>query len=174
MAINYVAQPMMDFNPTVALTVSTTTPEYPGAPMTVGTGVETNLGGRWLYVQVAASKSCTAGDFVVVVDHSAFTIDQLSNTTGKNFLGSIVGIAGATATAGQYLWIQTRGYNASVNCATSSTAFTALHTSSTAGRSTTTGSAGNSAIITNAVILATAASNTAACYLNDATVGAND
>lgn len=157
-----------------ALTVSTSTPEYPGAPITVGQRIIADAGAEWVYVQVASSKSCTAGDFVVVTNHSTWQIDHLSNTTGKNFLGSMVGVAGATATAGQYLWIQVRGYVASVNCATSSTAFTTLHTSSTAGRSTTTGSAGNSAIINGAVILATAASNTAAANLSGATVGAND
>ena len=157
-----------------ALTVSTSTPEYPGAPITVGQRIIADAGAEWVYVQVASSKSCTAGDFVVVTNHSTWKIDQLPNTTGKNFLGSMVGVAGATATAGQYLWIQIRGYAASVNCATSSTAFTTLHTSSTAGRSTTTGSAGNSAIINGAVILATAASNTAAANLFGATVGAND
>lgn len=157
-----------------ARTVSTSTPEYPGAPITVGQRIIADAGAEWVYVQVASSKSCTAGDFVVVTNHSTWQIDQLSNTTGKNFLGSMVGVAGATATAGQYLWIQVRGYAASVNCATSSTAFTTLHTSSTAGRSTTTGSAGNSAIINGAVILATAASNTAAANLFGATVGAND
>ena len=157
-----------------ALTVSTSTPEYPGAPITVGQRIIADAGAEWVYVQVASSKSCTAGDFVVVTNHSTWKIDQLSNTTGKNFLGSMVGVAGATATAGQYLWIQTSGYVASVNAATGSTAFTALHSSSTAGRATATASAGNSATISGAVILATASSNTAAAFLSGATVGAND
>ena len=104
-----------------ALTVSTSTPEYPGAPITVGQRIIADAGAEWVYVQVATSKSCTVGDFVVVTNHSTWQIDQLSNTTGKNFLGSMVGVAGATATAGQYLWIQVRGYVASVHCATSST-----------------------------------------------------
>src|SRR3954471_7893472 len=89
-----------------ALTVSTSTPEYPGAPVTVGQVVVGTDGSQYLYVQVATSKSCTLGDFVVVTNHATWQIDQLTSTTGKGKLGSRVGVAMATATAAQYLWIQ--------------------------------------------------------------------
>ncbi len=161
-------------NLTQALTVSSTTPEYPGAPITVGQRVIGDAGSEYVYVKVASSKSCTAGDFVVVTDHSAWTIDQLSNSTGKGKLGSRVGIAMATATAGQYLWIQIAGYTAAVNAATGATANTALHTSATAGRVAASGTGGTTAAVNGVVLLATAASNTAAAFLTGAVIGADD
>src|SRR4051812_35903688 len=109
-----------------AITVSATTPEYPGAPVTLGQRVIGDAGGEFVYVQVAATKSCTVGDFVVVTNHATWTIDQLVNSTAKGKLGSRVGVAMATATAGQFLWVQFAGYNAAANITTGVLANVAL------------------------------------------------
>lgn len=154
--------------------VTATLPEYPGTNFTPGIHVSGSEGAEWVLCQVAATKSCTANDLVVVTNHATWQIDQLTNTTGRGFLGSRIGVAGATATAGQYVWVQLTGYAATVNIVTGATAYTVLHSGATAGRGTSTASGGVSVILTGIVALATAAANVAACHLNSAAIGAND
>lgn len=159
---------------TVYLAVSATTPEIPGTPMAVGTRVQTDLGGEAVLCQVAAGKACVAGDFVVVTNHATWQIDQLTNTTGRSFYGSRVGVVWGTGAATNLVWVQFSGYVASSNIVTASTAFTVLHSSATVGRATSTASGGVSVIINGAAAMAVAASNTAAVHLANATIGAND
>tara|TARA_R110000868_G_scaffold53984_4_gene169225 strand:+ start:227 stop:745 length:519 start_codon:yes stop_codon:yes gene_type:complete len=161
-------------NLTTTYTISTSSPELPGPPFKLGMRCFGTDGGEWLFVKVATSKTCVAGDFVVVTSHSAWTIDQLTSTTGKGALGSRVGVAMATATAGVYLWIQVSGYVATANCATSSLAFVALHTTATVGRIDDTAGGGTSATVAGVVQLATSAANVAACILNNCAVGVDD
>ena len=158
-------------NFTEAYTVSSTTPEYPGAPFQVGTRVNAGNAGVWVFV--LAGGSITANDLCVVATPSTFSTVALSNSTAKGFLGKQVGKAGATVTSGQYFWLQVSGYAAAVNAATSSAAWTVLSSTSTAGRIGGS-SAGNSAKVTGLVLTATAASNTAAAVLNNPAIGTDD
>jgi len=160
------------FNPATSYTVSTSTPEYPGAPVAVGTHLHGSDGSTWVFC--VAGGSITANDAVLVTTNSSWTVQAMTSTLAKGKLGQRAGIAGATATSGQYLWVQTAGYNSSVNAVTGATAFTVLHSSATAGRLTATAVGGTSAAVTGIVILATAASNTAAAFITGAAIGADD
>ena len=157
-----------------AFSVSASTPEYPGRQMSPGIRTTGSDGSEWILCQVAATKACVANDLVVVTNHATWQIDQVTNTTARNFLGSRIGVAGATGAAGDYVWVQFGGYAPTVNIVTAAAAFTALHSSATAGRGTATASGGVSATLNGIVGLAAAASNVAACHLNAAAVGAND
>lgn len=152
-------------------TSTTGTPEYPGLPFQVGTRVNAGNAGEWIFV--LAGGSITANDLAVIATPSTFSTTALSNTTAKGFLGKMVGKAGATVTSGQGFWLQVAGYAAAVNAATSSAANTVLSSTSTAGRIGG-ASAGNSAKVTGLVLVATAASNTAAAILNFPAVGTDD
>lgn len=160
------------FNPANVYTVSTSTPDYPGAPYAVGTVMEGSNGSFWTFV--IAGGSITANDAVIVTTNSSWTVQALTSTLGKGKLGQRVGVAGGTATTGQYLWVQTSGYCPTVNAATGATAFTALHTSASAGRITATAVGGTSAFVNGIVLLATAASNVAAAFITGMVIGADD
>ena len=152
--------------------VSTTSPEYPGTTIAVGTRVAATEGGEW--VRVIAGGSITANDVVIVTTNSSWTVQSMTNTLASSKLGQWVGVAGSTATVGQYLWMQVTGYAAAVNAATGMTGFTAARSTSTAGRIDDTITGGTTVAISGIVLLATAASNTAAAILTNPTVGAND
>lgn len=152
--------------------VSTSTPEYPGTTVPVGTRVAGTDGTEW--IRVIAGGSITAGDVVIVTTNSSWTVQAMTNTLASSKLGQWVGVAGATATSGQYLWMQVSGYTAAVNAATGMTGFTAARSTSTGGRIDDTITGGTTVAIAGIVLLATAASNTAAAILNNPTVGAND
>lgn len=160
----------------VALTVSTSTPEYPGVPVTLGQKVIGTDGSEYLFVQIASGKASTVGDFMIVTNHATgvWTVDQLTSTTGKTKLGSRLGIAMATGTTLQYIWIQTSGYNAAANITTGVVANVALHSSATAGRIGSASVGGTSIAVSGVVALATSASNTAAVFMTGASVGADD
>lgn len=158
-------------NFTEVYTVSSSVPEYPGAPLQVGTRVNAGNAGQWVFA--IAGGSITANDIVVFTTMSSFTVQSGTNALSKGFLGKLVGKAGATATSGQYLWVQVAGYASAVNAATSSAANTVLSSTTTAGRIGA-ASAGNSAKITGLTLVATAASNTAAAVLNFPAIGTDD
>lgn len=153
-------------------TVSTSTPEYPGAPHQVGTRVNAGNAGEWVFCE--AGGAITANDIVICTTNADFVVQSMTNTLASSKLGQWVGKAGATATSGQYLWVQVAGYAAAVNAATGMTGFTAARSTSTAGRIDDTVGAGTTVAIAGIVLLATAASNTAAALLSNPTVGAND
>lgn len=160
------------FNPALAIAaISTSTPEVPAFPFVVGTRFYANNNSTWVFC--IAGGSITANDVVLVTTNSTWTVQAMTSTLAKGKLGQFVGIAGATATTGQGLWVQTTGYNAAVNATTGQAAFTVLSSTATGGRI---GAAvgGTSAKVTGLVLLATAASNTAACYLTGAAVGTDD
>lgn len=158
-------------NFTEAYSVSASVPEYPGAPFQVGTRINAGNAGQWIFA--IAGGSITANDIVVFSTMSSFTVQSVTNTLAKGFLGKLVGKAGATATSGQYIWVQVAGYASAVNAATSSAANTVLSSTTTAGRIGGS-SAGNSAKITGLTLVATAASNTAAAVLNFPAIGTDD
>lgn len=154
-------------------TSSAGVPEVPGPLVKPGTRITNGLtqGDAWICVQ--AGGSITANDVVVVTTNSTWIVQSATNTLAKGKLGQMLGVAGAAATSGQQFWMQVGGYAAAVNAATSSAAFTVLSSTSTAGRIGGS-SAGNSAKVTGLVILATAASNTAAAILANPAVGTDD
>jgi len=170
----YVNTPLGGINFAQAYTLSATTPEYPGRGFTPGTHVQGSDGSTWIFVMLEAASTCTVGDALIVTTNSTWEVKAVTNTLALSKLGQRLGIAGATGTAGQYLWMQVAGYNASINCATGSTAFTALHTGATAGRLTTTAAGGTSVAVSGGVINATAAANVGIAILTGLSVGAND
>ena len=153
-------------------TSSAGVPEVPGPLIQVGTKITNGNGGEWVCVQ--AGGSIAAGDVVIVTTNSTWVVQAMTNTLASSKLGQAVGVAGATATSGQQFWMQTGGYTAAVNAATGMTGFTAARSTSTAGRIDDTITGGTTVAIAGIVLLATAAGNTAAAYLNSPTVGAND
>lgn len=174
MTTYFVTTPIAGVNFSQAYTQSTSTPEYPGTPFVVGTHLQGTDGSTWVYVMLEAASTCTAGDALIVTTNSTWEVKAVTSTLAKGKLGQRMGIAGATGTAGQYLWMQTAGYNNTVNVATSSGAFTALHSSATAGRLTATAVGGTSAAVSGIVINATAAGNVGIAIANGMTVGADD
>ena len=152
--------------------VSATTPEYPGFPVQVGTRAVAGNGGEWVFC--IAGGSITANDIVIVTTNSTWTVQAMTNTLAASKLGQWAGKAGATVTVGQGLWVQVAGYAAAVNAATGMTGFTATRSTSTAGRIDDTITGGTTVAVAGIVLLATAASNTAAAILTNPTIGAND
>lgn len=159
---------------TTAFSVSSTTPEYPGPPIAVGTVVDGSSGSRWVLTKLETSATCTAGDVLIITTNSTWESQALTNTLGRDKLGQLVGVAGATGTAGQYVWMQIAGYVASVNAATSSSAFTVLHSAATAGRLNSGAGVGTTVAVNGIVLTATAASNAGPAILTNPVIGAND
>ena len=147
-------------------------PDYPGLPFQAGTRVNAGNGAEWVFC--VAGGAITANDVVLVTTNSTFIVQAATNTLAASKLGQWVGVAGATATTGQGLWVQVAGYAAAVNAATGMTGFTAARSTSTAGRIDDTVTGGTTVAINGIVLLATAASNTAAAILTFPTIGAND
>lgn len=152
--------------------VSTTTPEFPGAPVAVGTRVVGTAGAEWIFVKAAGTVA--AGDVVQLTTTATWIASAITNTTAASKLGQMVGVAGAAATVGQFFWMQVAGYVASINAVTGMTGYTAARTTSTAGRIDDTITGGTTVAIAGMVLEATAASNVAAGILNFPTIGAND
>jgi hypothetical protein len=160
------------YNFTVAdSAVSTTTPEFPGVLVTVGTRVNGTEGAQW--VRVIAGGTVAAGDVCLITTNSSWTAQALTSALGKGKLGQMVGIAGAAATVGQFFWMMTAGRYPSVNATTGQAAFTVLSSTATAGRLGT-ASGGVSAKVTGLVLTATAAGNVAAAILPGAAIGTDD
>jgi len=161
------------FNPAEAYpAISATSPEFPGAIQKVGTVYTASDGSEWVFV--VAGGAITANDFVIVTTNTSWTVQSMTNTLASSKLGQLVGVAGATATSGQFLWMQVKGYRAVVSAVTGMTAFTATRSTATAGRVDDTVTGGTTVAIAGVVLLTLAAGNVAAALLNNPTVGAND
>jgi hypothetical protein len=161
------------FNFTTAYAaVSTSTPDIPGTQLGVGTRVAGTDGSEWIFVK--AGGTITQGDVVIVTTNSTWIVQSMTNTLASSKLGQLCGVAGASCTVNQFIWMQTSGYTASVSAVTGMTAFTAARSTATAGRLDDTITGGTTVAIAGIVLLATAASNVAAAVLNNPTVGAND
>lgn len=142
-----------------ATTVSSTSGlDQPSPPWAVGTVELGSSGTEWIFC--IAGGTVAAGDFVILTT-ATFTATAITSTLARAALGSMVGIAGADATVGQFIWVARKGYITGANVATSASAFTALHTTATGGRLDSNSSANTTATISPVVGLATAASNTA-------------
>jgi hypothetical protein len=144
-------------NFTQALTPSSsTTPEAPSVPYQLGTGI--NGGGDSKWMMCVAGGTINADDFVIVQgpgDSGApqnYTVAQITSTNARSKIGARVGRVIASATVGQYVWVQMGGFMESGNYGTISGAYTALHTTATAGQLSTTSSAGVSATVGGIVI----------------------
>ena len=156
---------------TAAYTVSTSVPEYPGA---VHAGQDARQRRqRWTVDFRRRGRLITANDLAVISTASTFTATALSNTTAKGFLGKIGGQGRATVTSGQYFWLQVAGYAASVNCRPRPRGEyrAGQHHHGGASRRRVGGQLGQGDRL---VLVATAASNTAAAILNFPAIGTDD
>lgn len=151
--------------------ISTTTPEFPGPLIAVGTRVVGTDGAVW--VRVIAGGTVARGDVVLVTTNASWTVQAMTSALAKGKLGQMAGVAGAAATVGQFFWMQIAGYSASVNATTGQAAFTVLSSTATAGRIGV-AVGGASAKVTGLVLLATAASNTAPAILTNPAIGTDD
>ena len=88
--------------------VSTSTPEFPGAPLAVGTRVNGTAGATWIFVK--AGGTVAAGDVCLITTNSTWIAEAMTSTLAKGKLGQMVGVAGAVATVGQFFWMQIAGY----------------------------------------------------------------
>lgn len=102
--------------------------EYPTPPLTLGQPCIGTLNGKWVLC-TAATGTITKYDVVTI--SNAFTATQVPTTAT---LGLICGVAMATATTGQALWIMTNGVTPGVNVVTGVGTGIMLFTSATAGR----------------------------------------
>ena len=107
-------------------------PAYPNPPFLVGTSVLGNNNSKWMFVSVATS--CSKGDFCRT--SISFAVTPLVTADAGAAFGQQIGIAMATGTTGQFLWLQTTGENQAANVVAATTAAVPLFTSSTAGRLT--------------------------------------
>lgn len=106
--------------------LSTSTPEYPGLPLTIGTIATTSTGGRYIYV--TASAAINQYDFVGIVP--AFTAAAL--TTAIATTATYIGVAQVAIASGASGWITLQG-NATGNVIASTALNVALYPTSTAG-----------------------------------------
>lgn len=161
-------------------TSSTSGLDQPSPPWLPGTIEFGSNGSQWIFCK--AGGTIAAGDFVAVTTQATFVVEAITSTIGRANYGSMVGCAGADATANQFLWVCTRGYlglsslqdGASPNVLTGSAANVALHTTGTAGRIDDSGSANTTATISPVIGTDTAASNTSPVYLQNPTITALD
>jgi hypothetical protein len=134
-----------------AFTLSTSTPEYPNPPFSLGQVVLGSNDGAWVYA--TASTALSKGDVCTI--SAAFSATPTPATAS---LGLMVGVAMATNTTGQFSWYQTNGVSAAINVTASVAANTLLYTSATAGRLSTaaTGFTRIQGIVTNTTSAGTA------------------
>lgn len=144
-------------------TVSSSTPEYPQQPFTIGQVIDLSQGGRAIYATTATATSITQGDFCFINSsmYAAGLTSAIAATAGQ---AAILGVAMATLTTGQYGWFQTDGNcPAGVNVVNGVAAYATLHTSATAGRLTGTPVTGTSYPI-NGVSTITTSGGTSGAY----------
>ena len=110
-------------------TITTSTPEYPGPNITIGTQTEISKNGVVLYC--TAASAITQYDAVLV--STAFSATSLTNAVAATAsIGGIVGVATQTLTTGQYGWIQTGGIT-TINITAPATAYAQLHSNAATG-----------------------------------------
>ena len=179
MATNTVISPQSGVNFAASYNVSASNPDYPGTPFVVGTKMDGTNASVYLFVK--ATSNVLQGRVVIVDDNVNWTVRQITNSLARAALGQMVGVVSSAGTisgtspgipAGDYGWIQIKGYNDSVQFNTGSTAFTQAYTSATGVLMDTTSAAGVNAAVNGIVLLATSAGNAAAAILNWPTVGA--
>ena len=144
-------------------TVSTSTPEYPQQPFSVGQVITMTNGGEAIYVTTATATGITQGNFVYInsANAAAGLTSAIAATAGQT---ARLGVALCTLTTGQFGWVQTNGYNAyGVTVTTAAAANATLHTSATAGVLTTVVVTGTSFPI-NSITTTTTSAATAGAY----------
>ena len=146
-------------------TVSTSTPEYPGAPFAVGTRAFGNNGTEWIYVQTTAAVTAT---FACVIS-TTNTAAHMTTTNGLR--GLLVGFPLVDIPSGSYGWLQVKG-PASIQVLASAAANARLNTTATAGALDDDATAGSKEILGVALTTARAASQgSAPAMLNYPAVG---
>lgn len=123
---------------------------YPRPPLSLGHVVDGTLNGEWVLCTAATG---TISKYDVVTINQNFTATQVPTTAT---FGLMAGIAMATATTGQALWVMTNGVSPGINTATAS-ANALLYTSAVAGRL---GAAATGFTTIQGIVLATAATVT--------------
>jgi hypothetical protein len=115
-----------------AFTLSTSTPEYPGAPFSIGTEVIGSGDGRWVYA--TASGAITAGDVCVIT--KVFSALPVTSAIAATCFGLRLATSQVTVTTGQYSWYQYSGTDTTpgVNVTASIAQNVQLYTTATAGR----------------------------------------
>lgn len=145
-----------------AYPVSTTANlEAPAGPLVLGTVVDGTLSGEWVFCSAATQ---------VISKYDVVTISPLFAATQMAALpafGSRAGIAMATASTGQYLWVMTNGVSPGCNCATAA-ANVQLYTGTAAGQIGVFSSAGFTRLqgIVMATAVATAGTGSGAIVVN--------
>ena len=133
-------------------------PEYPAPPFVAGTvSAAGNNVSAWVFAQAGAAV-VSKGDVVVLSTANAASsiTSTIAATAG---FGMQLGVAMATATTAQFLWVQTRGQNQYIGIVAGSTAGVPLYTIATAGKITSTGATGSNYNVYG-IVLFTAASTT--------------
>jgi hypothetical protein len=113
---------------------STSDQAYPTPPLSLGQTVLGTLNGKWVLC-TAATGTITKYDVVSI--NNTFTATP---TPATATYGLIAGVAMATATTGQALWIQTNGVTPGINTAAGVAANVLLYTSAVTGRADDTAS----------------------------------
>ena len=148
----------VDVNAVYTVSTATSTayqPEYPMPPFSVGTEVLGNNGSKFLFTTV--STSCSKGNVCVVSDTSYDVVPLVTSIAAANF-GLQLGVAMATGTTGQYLFVQTQGQNQAVSIVGSTTAGVPLYSSTTAGALTSVATVATSFPVYGVVLYTTATS----------------
>lgn len=120
------------------------------------------------YVYVAFGATHAAGDFILV--DGALATSAMTVTTSGAALQFSVAVALFATSASTYGWVQVFGLNPALNVATGAVVTALLNSTATAGRIDDDGTTG-AEVVTGVTIAATAASNTAAGFLNYPKVG---
>ena len=110
-------------------TLSTSTPEYPGAPLNIGQEIVNSSRGRCVYA--TASAVITLGNVCAI--SKAYSATALTNTTAATSFGLQLGVAMSTMTTGQYGWFQIEGVAQNITVTASIAANVQLYTTATAG-----------------------------------------
>ena len=165
----------IDLNAVYTAATATATgydPAYPAPPFLVGTETIGNNDSRFVFVTV--STSCNKGDFVVAATGiTSFTVVQLQTSIAAGVFGQQIGVAMATGTTGQFLWMQTEGENQAANVTAATTAGVPLFTSGTAGALTSVEATGTNFPVYGVALFttATAAQTAATANLTNVAVG---
>ena len=120
-----------DLTTSGVFTLSTSTPEYPAPPFTIGTICPTSNEGEAVYA--TASTAVTQYDACQIT--YLYSATPITSTIAATQRGAVVGFALQTMTTGQYGWFQIGGV-ATIGTVATATANGLLYTSATAGKLT--------------------------------------
>lgn len=139
-----------DLTTSGVFTLSTSTPEYPGPPFSLGTTCPTSNEGIAVY--------CTASTAVTQYDACQITYlyaaTPITSTIAATQRGAVIGVAAQTMTTGQFGWFFIDGV-VTVGTVATATANGLLYTSATAGKLTSVLATGSTVLVTDMSMMAT-------------------